>query len=47
MEDDPEVEEIEVNTEGQWRPEGRGGRWRDISEEPGAYQESREVMGTP
>lgn len=23
-----------MNVEGQWRPEGRNGRWRDISEEP-------------
>lgn len=28
------MEEVEVNLEGQWRPEGRGGRWHHISEEP-------------
>ena len=33
---DPEVEEVEVNVDGQWRPEGREGRWRDITETPGA-----------
>ena len=33
MQDDPEVEEVEVNVDGQWRPEGRGGRWRSVDED--------------
>ena len=36
LQDDPDVEEVEVNLDGQWRPEGRGGRWRTIDEDPAA-----------
>ena len=34
-----------MNTEGQWRPEGRGGRWHDISEEPGLRTGAAPGMG--
>ena len=30
------MEEVEVNVDGQWRPEGRGGRWRTVDEDPAA-----------
>jgi hypothetical protein len=36
LQNDPDVEEVEVNLDGQWRPEGRGGRWRTIHEGPAA-----------
>ena len=31
--DDPEVEEVEVNVDGQWRPAERGGRWRTVHDD--------------